>query len=254
MDTLKKDTQLTQLRRITFLFWVKKLKLFGPEQVTINDEVHNLQEILNTKKEKLKPGESIVEAKMRIYVTGDIPHANLENYLQRFMDYKIKTLDMSSWINLDKRHVSVPMMNKEYDVGREISYDFVSDVRSEVRKNHPTLRWLWQLLTSPPFKNKKGTAFDQVSKLALVQENSEPDSAGRRTHTVVFGCSGDCQPTLQFSSRDEDYQEFVDFFSTLDDVAIRAGVCWKRRTPKTQHIPSKYIPIEGHQDIEECVL
>ena len=85
---------------------MKKLKLFGPEQVTINGEIYNLNEILSRKKEKLKEGESIIEAKMRIYVTGDIPHANLENYLQRFMDYKIKTIDMSSWINLDKRHVS----------------------------------------------------------------------------------------------------------------------------------------------------
>lgn len=212
-----------------------KPKIVGPEVLIVNGEVKNIIDMIEDSAEYIK-GE-VVEAKFNVHVRGTIPTPILRVFLQRFFSWRVLKIDMSWTVYLKRETMKCKgklLKGKTYDIRRELGWgEFSQDVKDLVVNTHPTFGNLWQELSSIPTRD--GTAFDYVRSITIVKVYKRK-TYGRHSHVVTLGCRGDCQPYLQFSTHAQIYQDFIDFFSLIKNVQVKAGICVEVRQPEEKDV------------------
>jgi hypothetical protein len=209
--------------------------LVGPKQLTVQGEVYDLKEMVADHDDEEEP---IVSAKLSVRVEEDITLEELHKYLEPYMNFEVWKLHLSTY-NLDCG-ISVQrkseLLDRTFDLTPQLGWEYGQNLRDFVKAHHPSLRNVWEELTS--WNNVlKHPLIDGVTEMMLVSDETVNHSPIRRT--LVFGCgNSDCRPTLQSATAQSDYDRFTDFFTHCLDKTVEVSICYQRMV-KTKQFKSQ---------------
>lgn len=240
---------------------LKRPLIWGVKRIVINKafgrkEVHDIYEKLERYKAKLEPDEVIEEAKLRVTIHGDVKFKHVQKYLERFFDYNVHKISFKSFgtLHFQKKEISEETVfgTLQYKIDHVIE-GLTTAIQKAVEEKHPLFRDVFDYLSNKIFIDWSEDAvrlFDQATAILLV--NSKNDTEKRKTHCVVFGCQGDCQPQLELTSEDDDYTDFIRFFRKKG-YSVRVNLCVVTKTPKTR---TEYFKrrVEGFETKEQCAV
>jgi hypothetical protein len=141
--------------------------------------------------------------------------------------------------------------NEEYKITASMPYGLLDAVKEQLLES-PNFGRAYEFLTRGYLQTigvlkRNETLLDRVTTITLTNGDD----------VVSFGCSGDCQPALSYASPWTILQDFIDFFSRVEDSNVRVGVCKKVVKPETEHVTiqeykSEPRPTGKMQTVSSC--
>lgn len=220
-----------------------QVKISGPTSLVINDTEVTIQELIAEYEAEQLEGKKdikVLEAKINLSVKNPYNSWNSEfkdfrnllnqavyEYMGLFKDFVVREIDLPYSITTEMN-----MLDDEFQttIKKEIYLSKFSN--SVIGRDFGTaVKMLMNI------RNYKGeTLIDKMShvKLVKVPEDGEYDEKRENDfHVVHFGCDSDCEPMLNWSTREEDYQKFIDHFEQYE-FNPKPQICTRNDIPETK--------------------
>lgn len=233
----------------------KEPLIFGARELWVDNELIRVKDKVREYRTTLKNSEIIESAQLQIVVRGTVKFNDVALYLERFMEHRVHDV----WWNWNyiynqpvQKQAETSFGTIEYKEERNID-SLKKALEKLVKKQKPLLRDFFsytahqQVYTHNILKFVEIRLFNIISGMVLVKEG---DYGIRHTHSVIFGCKGDCVPLLKLTSRTEDYADFIHFFKK-HGYNVAVSLCVTLRKPK---MVNRYVKerVAGYERTELC--
>lgn len=198
------------------------------------------QRMLDKSSDKADRGAYISEAKLNIVVTN-VDDSALAEYMARFMDYRVRKLDLSSWIYLP--YEEFKFFGENVRIMKEIDHSTLKSAVRKATKEGLLFRTLWAQFRTIKLSRNGESLFDKIQSITLTRKETG--------HVITFGCTGDCQPRLQWSSNPFDYDEFAQFFHNKG-AKVRISLCANVVRRRLKYKETIYVPTEEQYNSWTC--